>query len=190
MKWISHHKKIFLLIPIIVLVSIFTIILLGARDHVFKADLLVVLGNKVSPTGVPSRGLTVRLNKAIEIYQQGYAPSILVSGGTGKEGFNEATAMANYLKARGIPQSAIIIDPLGVNTRATAKNTYHYMQKHHLNSVIVVSQYYHIARTKLAFKRAGIKEIGQASPSYISGKDLFSIFREIFGYPAYWFNIR
>lgn len=190
MKWIAHHKKIFWIIPVIFITLIFTIILLNAKDNVFKADLIVVLGNKVSPSGIPSRGLAVRLNKAIETYQQGYAPRILVSGGTGKEGFNEAIAMSNYLIARGIPSSAIIRDTEGVNTRATANNTYLYMQKNHLQSAIIVSQYYHIARTKLAFRRAGIKKIGQASPDYISGKDFFSVIRELFGYPVYWLNIK
>lgn len=190
MKWITHHKKIFLIIPLIFIALLFTIVLSGAKDNLFKANLIVVLGNKVSPSGIPSKGLAVRLNKAIEIYQQGYAPYILVSGGTGKEGFNEAIAMSNYLIARGIPTSAIIRDTTGVNTRATANNTHLYMQKNHLESAIIVSQYYHIARTKLAFKRAGIKKIGQASPDYISGKDFFSIVRELFGYPAYWLNIK
>lgn len=190
MKWILHHKKIFLIIPAIFIMLICITILLGAKNNVFKADLIVVLGNKVSPSGIPSKGLSVRLNKAIEIYQQGYAPRILVSGGTGKEGFNEAIAMSNYLLARGIPSSAIIRDTVGVNTRASANNTYLYMQKNHLQSAIIVSQYYHITRTKLAFRQAGIEKIGQASPDYISGKDFFSIIRELFGYPAYWLKIK
>lgn len=192
MKWIVCHKKLFLIttLPAIFILSMLVIVLLGARDHVFKADLLVVLGNKVSPTGVPSSGLSARLNKAIELYQQGYAPYIFVSGGTGKEGFNEAIAMSNYLIKRGIPESAIIKDPLGINTRATAQNTYQYMKRHNLKSAIIVSQYYHIARAKLALRRAGITKIGQASPGYLSPKDLYSVTREVVGYPTYWLNIR
>ncbi|CAI3950278.1 Uncharacterized periplasmic protein SanA [Commensalibacter communis] len=166
------------------------IIMGGMRDYLFKTDLMVVLGTKVERDGTPSRGLEARLNKAISVYQQGYAPVILVSGGTGLEGYNEASVMAQYLVDHGIPQQAIIQDSQGVNTRATAKNTAEYMQTNHMKSVIIISQYFHIPRTKLAFQAIGIDKIGQGSPNYTSWRDFFSVPREMLGYPAYWLNLK
>ncbi|MFD1260938.1 YdcF family protein [Entomomonas asaccharolytica] len=192
MKWTLNRKKkmIFIAVILIYFVTVLSIILSGLKDNLFKTDLIVVLGTKVSPEGVPSAGLAARLNKAIEIYQQGYAPNILVSGGTGKEGYDESIAMADFLIARGIPASAIVKDGQGNNTRATARNTYQYMQQHQLNSVIVISQYYHIARIKLAFKHEGIRQIGSGSPVYGSWRDFYSVSRELLGYPIYFFNIK
>ena len=192
MKWTLNRKKkmIFIAVILIYFVTVLSIILSGLKDNLFKTDLIVVLGTKVSPEGIPSAGLAARLNKAIEIYQQGYAPHILVSGGTGKEGYDESIAMADFLIARAIPASAIVKDGQGNNTRATARNTYQYMQQHQLNSVIVISQYYHIARIKLAFKHEGIRQIGSGSPAYGSWRDFYSVSRELLGYPIYFFNIK
>ena len=186
-------KKIFLILFTLILlylISMLIIIFSGLKDHLFKADLIVVLGSKVSPDGDPSLGLSVRLNKAIDVYNEGYAPKILVSGGTGKEGYDESLAMADYLIKRGVPPSSIIRDTKGNNTRATAKHAYEYMQQQQLSSVIIVSQYYHIARTKLAFKKLGIKQIGYASPLYSSIRDLYAVPREIIAYPIYALNIK
>lgn len=186
----SNKLKIFVLLIIVYFLMMLAIILSGAKNYLFKADLIVVLGTKVELDGTPSIGLAARLNEAIAVYNHGYAPLILVSGGTGKEGYSEAHVMAAYLVEHGIPKQAIIEDEVGVNTRATAKNTWQYMVSNHLTSVIVVSQYYHIPRIKLALHAVGINKIGQASPSYVSWRDLFSVPREMVGYPAYWLRLK
>lgn len=126
-----------------------------------------------------------RLDKAIEVYQSGYAPLILVSDGVGQEGVDESISMANYLTQHDIPLSRIIKDGQGNNTRATARNTFRYLQENHLNSVILVSQYYYIQRSKLAFKQAGIKIISPAAATHMNSNDLHSIMREMIGYPSY-----
>lgn len=194
MKWIICTKKKFICSILIFIISylifMLTIVLSGLKDHLVKADLIVVLGTAVSSEGVPSPGLTARLNKAIEVYQQGYAPLIMVSGGIGKQGYDESLAMENFLIKRGIPKQAIVKDNKGYNTRATAQNTYNYMQLHQLQTVIIISQYYHIARIKLAFRKVGIKQIGSGSTSFVSLIDFYAVSRELLGYPAYWLNIR
>lgn len=192
MKWIINHKKLTLCLLAVVtyLILMLTIILSGLKDNLFKADLIVVLGTTVSTEGIPSPGLTARLNKTIEVYKRGYAPLIMVSGGLGKEGYDESIVMANFLINRGIPKQAIIKDNTGNNTRATAHNAYHYMQQHHLQSAIIISQYYHIPRTRLAFQDAGIKQVGNASTSFVSLIDFYAVSRELIGYPVYLLNIR
>lgn len=186
----THKIKLILSLVSLYCLVIFVIIVGGAKNHLFKADLIVVLGTKVELDGTPSMGLAARLNEAIAVYKQGYAPLILVSGGIGKEGYSEAKVMAQYLMAHNIPKQAIIQDEMGINTRATAKNTWQYMVSNHLNSVIVISQYYHIPRIRLALHAVGIYKIGQASPSYVSWRDFFSVPREIVGYPAYWLRLK
>lgn len=166
------------------------IILSGAKDKLFKADLIVVLGNKVYPDGHPSVGLRDRLDRAIEIYKAGYAPLILVSGGVGKEGVDESVAMETYLIQHHVPMAHIVRDGRGNNTRATAQNTFNYLQQKQLHSVIIVSQYYHIARSKLAFQQAGIQKIGQAPSTYFNFDNIYSIFREMIGYPFYYFKMK
>ena len=88
----------------------------GFREDVFTADAAVVLGNQVFPDGTPSARLAARLDRAVRLYREGACPMIIVSGGVGKEGVDEAVAMAEYLFRHGLPQQSVVIDSSGFNT--------------------------------------------------------------------------
>ncbi len=81
---------------------------------------------------------------------------IFVSGGIDKHGTDEASAMKDYLVRAGVPVNKIIVDRLGVDTWATAKNAVAYMKTHDMSSVMVITQYFHIPRATLAFKKNGV----------------------------------
>jgi vancomycin permeability regulator SanA len=157
----------------------------GLTDDIRHSDVAVVLGSKVNPDGTPSPRLEARLGRALELYRGGWTSRILVSGGTGVEGVPEGTAMKRWLVARGVPDAAVIVDDQGVDTRATARNTVALMRTHDLHTVIVVSQYFHIPRTRLAFAQEGLSGVGSAHPDYFEARDLYSIAREVPGYARY-----
>jgi vancomycin permeability regulator SanA len=79
------------------LALVIAILLDGLTDNVAKSDVGIVLGSKVMPDGTPSARLRARLDKADELFQLGMFKSVIVSGGTGKEGRSEARVMADYL---------------------------------------------------------------------------------------------
>ena len=157
----------------------------GLIDELGTSDLVVILGNKVNKNGQLSERLKARVDKGLEWYQKGRCKQILVSGGLGKEGHLEGDAMANYLKHKGVPASAIIIDNAGDNTQASAQNTKTLFPNQ--NSVIIISQYYHISRTRLAFQKVGFTNVYGVHADYFELRDFYSIFREFFGYYKYWF---
>jgi len=157
----------------------------GMSDEIHEADVAVVLGNTVNPDGLPSRRLAARLDMAVELYQRGTFKNVIVSGGVGREGFDEAVVMKDYLTRRGVPQDKIIVDSLGVTTAATAKNAATIAKVHRWSSVLVVSQYFHIPRCRLAFSRAGFDRVYAAHAHYFELRDIYSIFREVMGYAAY-----
>lgn len=84
------------------------IALIGFQDHATPADIIVVPGNTVQPDGTVSARLQSRLDVALQLFHEGLAPTIFVSGGTGREGRDEAAAMAAYLVAQGVAPNAII----------------------------------------------------------------------------------
>lgn len=181
-------KRVLLLIKALVVlgvVSSATIAVDGVRSKAESADVIVVLGNEVLDNGEPSSRLQARLDEALAVYEAGAAPVVLVSGGTGESGFDEAAVMARYLLDRGIPLEAILQDPDGVNTRATARNTVGLANEHGWNSVIVVSQYFHISRSKLAMRQEGMETVHGSSPSYFEFRDLHSLPREVVGLASY-----
>jgi len=157
----------------------------GLRDDLAPCDVALVLGSKVNSDGKPSRSLRARLDRAVEVYQKRLVGRIVVSGGTGREGYDEAAVMARYLCERGVPSACIIEDPAGVTTEASAKNTARLLREENLRSVLVVSQYFHIARSRLALNREGVGEVRSAHAYLFCLRDLCSIPREVAGYLCY-----
>lgn len=157
----------------------------GLDDEVQQADCILILGNTVNEDGTLSQRLKARMDKALELYRNNKAAKVVVSGGLGKEGHWEGTAMKNYLLEQGIPGSKVIVDNQGVNTEATAINYLALARENNFNSVIVVTQFYHISRTRLALHRQGISNIYSAHAEYFEWRDLYSIVREFFGYYKY-----
>lgn len=164
------------------------IIWCGQRDQIIETQVAVVLGNEVYRDGRPAPRLAARLDKSVELYRYGHCKTIIVSGGVGKSMVDEATAMAAYLKSKGVPAWDIVVDSQGVNTWHTAQFTADYLKKRQLDSVIVISQAFHIPRSVMALKKAGCEKVGQASPSYWEWRDVYSTFREIAAIVFYWWN--
>lgn len=166
-------------------ISASLIVIDGLRDEVHAADVAIVPGNKVEASGIPSARLRARLDKTVELYQQGLFPHVIVSGGVGSEGFDEAVVMKSYLVEKGVPDERISVDSAGVNTYLTAKNSSRIMKENGWRSALVVSQYFHISRTKLALRRFGVSPVFSAHADYFELRDLYSIAREVFGYGGY-----
>jgi len=73
-----------------------------------KADTIVVMG-AAQYDGTPSPDLAARLDEAITLYHEGWAPLIVVTGYKEKgDLYTEAQAGSAYLQQHGIPASAIV----------------------------------------------------------------------------------
>lgn len=166
------------------------IALSGLRDDVHLADAAVVLGAEVRADGTPHPRLATRLDAALALYDSGVVKNVIVSGGIGASGFDEAAVMKSYLAERGIPADRIVADSLGVTTGATATNTAAILRQKGWSSVVVVSQYFHIPRCRLAMRRVGITPVYSAHARYFELGDLYSTAREVVGYPAYLLGAR
>lgn len=160
----------------------------GLHDQLGPADIAVVLGNQVLPDGRPSRRLAARLDRALDVWRAGLVKRILVSGGFGKEGHDEAKVMAQYLVAHGVPADKVDQDGAGNDTFLTARHTALYLQRERLTSVIVVSQWFHITRCRMALHAFKVRPVMNAHPDYFEARDAFSLVREVFGCAAYAFR--
>lgn len=174
-------KKLKILIACILSLPIIGITFLitdGHLDNYKESDVGVVLGNKVNSDGTLSPRLEGRLTKAYELYKNRVIGKIIVSGGIGAEGMDEALTMKKYLNKRGVPENRIIADRNGLNTYNTAKNVKRYMNVNNWKSVVIITSYHHISRTKLAFHRFGIKNVTCAHADYYELRDIVAVFRE------------
>ena len=72
------------------------------------AQAIVVMGS-AQHDGVPGPDLMARLNQALMLYQQRYAPLVVVTGSKEKgDAITEAQAGANYLESKGVPAPAVL----------------------------------------------------------------------------------
>ncbi|MFO0780573.1 MAG: YdcF family protein [Candidatus Gracilibacteria bacterium] len=157
----------------------------GLTDNLQKSDIAVVFGNEVQPSGEPSERLKARLQKTVELYQAGFFQKIIVSGGKGKEGFDESLVMKNYLISHNIPENIIITDPDGNTTWQTVENTRKILEKEPQGKIMAISQFYHMSRIELAFSKNGIKNIATAHADFFEIRDIYSLVREYAGYYEY-----
>ena len=98
------------------------IVVAGLRDDIQAADVAIVPGNTVEKDGHPSARLRARLDQTVALYRQGLFPDVIVSGGVGSEGFNEAEVMKSYLVENGVPAGRIHVDSGGATSYLTARN--------------------------------------------------------------------
>ncbi len=160
----------------------------GLNDHPKNSNVIVILGNTVEKNGKVSPRLKARLEKGLQLYQQNFAQNIIMSGGFGREGYDEAEVMKKYLVEKGIPPQNIVTDSKGINTMESARNVKTIMNGQNWHSAILVSQYFHLTRSKLAFSKTGIEKLSSAPADFFELRDLYSIPREFIGFYAYLFQ--
>jgi len=172
----------------IFLLAAVALVFSGLHDNIGRADVALVLGNKVELDGTPSTGLRARLDRTVELYRADCFPLVVVSGGTGWEGFDEAVVMRDYLVAHGVPRASVIVDSKGDTTYASARNTAEIVRGRKITSVFVVTQYFHVPRARLALKRFGIATVYSAHARCFEWRDIYSVPRELVGYCQYSFR--
>lgn len=151
----------------------------GLNDSTEKADVGLVTGHEETPPGMHGLVAPGKLDRAIQLYNDGDFPFIVVSGSALYSGYDSSKAMAEYLVSKGIPAGAIIEGPEKGSTQETAREIAKIMKSHQFRSVMIVSDYYRMTRTKLALVHAGITEVGKAHVGKLRKEDAWKIGREV-----------
>jgi uncharacterized SAM-binding protein YcdF (DUF218 family) len=139
------------------------------RDEARPAEAIVVLG-AAQYDGVPSPVLAARLDHALELWEDGLAPYIVVTGGK-QEGdrFTEATAAANYLIERGVPDEAILREVDGTSTWESLAASARFLRDRGLDDVLIVSDPYHVLRSVETARELGLDARGSPADSPVTG---------------------
>jgi uncharacterized SAM-binding protein YcdF (DUF218 family) len=133
-----------------------------------KSDAIIVLGAAVVGEDQPSPVLQERLNSALTLYRQHYAPVFILTGGQGEgEPIAEAEASQRYLESKGVPPAAMYLDNQSKNTWENLFNAKQIMQKQGMHTAIIVTDYYHQERAQLYARELGMDTsgyVGQIPP--------------------------
>ena len=170
----------------------------GRTDFRRQADAAVILGAKVYDDGSLSRALKDRLVTGVGLYREGLVSHLIMSGGTGKNGYSEPRQMAAWArKVGGVPAARILLDEGGVNTAQSARNCGRIARENGFRALLTVSQYFHCARVKMIFERNGsyCYTVPTCSNEQVKAagaltRDTFFLLREAVAFPFYFLYYR
>ncbi|MGI9023004.1 MAG: YdcF family protein [Acidimicrobiales bacterium] len=136
------------------------------RDEARPAQAIVVLGT-AQYNGQPSPVLKARLDHAVELWRRKFAPVIVVTGGR-KPGdqFTEATASANYLLAKGVPDADVLREVSGTSSWQSLAAAANFLRDRDITRVLLVSDPFHSYRIAAMADELGLD--GHASPTRTS----------------------
>jgi uncharacterized SAM-binding protein YcdF (DUF218 family) len=142
------------------------VFLVSRQDQRQSVDAIVVLG-AAQYNGKPSPVLRARLDHALNLYREGLAPTVVVTGGIGEgDKVSEATVGQQYLAAQGIPSQAIIVRPEGRSTQASIAAVAGWAGPQGVRRVLLVSDPFHMLRLRLEARNSGLRAL--ASPTTTS----------------------
>lgn len=145
-----------------------------ALDSTF--DCALVLGASVNADGEPSPMLRDRLDKGIELYQNGQVNKLLFSGDNGQTEYNEVEAMKRYALEKGVEKKDIFLDHAGFSTY---ESVYRAKAIFNVESAVIVTQQYHEYRALYIAKKLGLYAVGvPCEPVEYKGQS-YRDFREI-----------
>ena len=149
------------------------IVLLGGRgvtdkvDEAPRAQAALVLGAQVYADGRPSIMLADRVSAAAELYEADRVDKLLLSGDHGRVQYDEVAAMKRILLGRGIPAEDIFTDHAGFDTWDSAQRAKRVFD---VDSVVVVTQKFHMARALYDARHAGLDATGYVADKRQYGK--------------------
>ena len=130
-----------------------------------RADAAVVLGAAAWDKR-PSPVFQERINHAIALYQSHRVEKLVFTGGTPKQGFmTEAQVGRRYAIKQGVPARDILFENTSRDTYQNLINIKPLLREHDIQSVIIVSDPYHLARAAAIADDLGINAQTSGTPT-------------------------
>jgi len=141
----------------------------GNQDDPRPADAIVVLG-AAQYNGVPSPIYRARLDHAIDLFEDGLAPALVMTGGKlPGDKTTEAEAGRRYAISKGVPEDAILVEDHGRTTLESLRTVSRMLTERGLHSAVFVSDRTHMLRVLRIAHDEGLEAYG--SPTRTSPID-------------------
>ncbi len=182
-RGIAMHIEMLVTNSILICVSYLECILLAtvllalkaARNvPAFDKDYIMILGCQIRKDGSLTPLLKGRADRAIEFARMqkektGKEIIFVPTGGKGDdEVMPEAEAIRNYLAAKGIPETQILVENASANTEENFRNSLELIEKRGSGKIAFSTTNYHVFRSGILAYQQGIKAegIGSKTRSY------------------------
>lgn len=158
--------RLFVLVVVWLLGVTGWIMWIGERDQAAEADAIIVLG-AAAYDAKPSPVFQERIRHGLDLYEAGYAPLLIFTGGYGGSGarFSESQVARRYALKQGVPAKAILIETQSRNTVQNLVEAKRLMDQRGLHRVIIVSDPLHMARALRLSRAMGIDALASSTPS-------------------------
>jgi uncharacterized SAM-binding protein YcdF (DUF218 family) len=141
----------------------------GELDDARPADAIVVMG-AAQYDGRPSPIFRARLEHAVDLYQAGVAPYLIVTGGKAEgDRTTEAATAREYAIGRGVPPESILMEDQARTTLASVRAVSTILRDADLGTAVFVSDRQHMLRVLRMAGDEGI--VGWGSPTTTSPID-------------------
>ena len=149
LKWTSLALAAIILYSLICAASI---VIDSNRDDRATADCIIVLGAGTDGK-TPNPVFRERLNHAITLYREGYADTILLTGGYSPGNERSDAAIAGlWLESQSIPAEAILLEEKSTITQENLEFSKEIMENKNLSTAILVSDPLHMKRSMMMAK--------------------------------------
>ena len=137
-----------------------------------RADAAVVLGAAAWGKN-PSPVFRERINHGITLYRSNRVGKLIFTGGTPKSGYmTEAEVARRYARGHGVPNKDILLETTSRDTQQNLENTKTLMYNNGLESVVIISDPYHLARAAAVADCVGLDYQTEPTPtSLYSGQN-------------------
>ncbi|NLX63394.1 MAG: YdcF family protein [Clostridiaceae bacterium] len=138
------------------------------KQQAGRVDTVIVLGCGIWPDGRPTLALKMRLDKAIEYYEENPHVKIVVTGGQGpNEPYPEALAMEEYLLSHKVPKEKILIEDKSTSTRENFEYSRKVMNltDDKIEKIVFVTNDFHVLRARILARRFGFDAYAIPAPT-------------------------
>jgi uncharacterized SAM-binding protein YcdF (DUF218 family) len=138
------------------LLSLVLVLIWQGRDTRAHVSAIVVLG-AAQYAGRPSPVLRARVDHAIGLWQRGFAPMLVFTGGKGPgDTTSEASVARRYAMANGVPDSIIVTEGASRTTNQALRRVADFLGEER-RDVILVSDPFHMLRLAILARRHGLQ---------------------------------
>lgn len=167
--------------------------LLILQDVAQPSDAIIVIGGDHKPE---------RIRRAVELYQMGFAPRVIISAGTivleGNAQLPEAELMRRQSLSMGLPETAIIVEAQSQSTFENAFYSKRICREYGIRSILLVTSALHSKRAKRIFQSVMEPEItvkvqpalSESCPacSLFDPSQIYVVLYEYQNWIRYWFD--
>ena len=137
----------------------------GTHDRATKSDCIIILGAAVQGT-TASPVFEERIRHGISLYDSGYAPKLLFTGGIGDGQFHsEASVGRSTAIQHGVPATDILVEEKSRTTQQNLSEALAVMRQNGIKSAIIVSDPLHMKRAMIMADDLDIAAVSSPTPT-------------------------